>query len=705
MISFLLICGGMLYGQKEEKTPLPVKYEQLLAKAQEYDKNGEEGAAKLIYLEAINYLNTFGDTYRPQISDVYFSLAQLEPNYLKQVARVQEGLRALSPSFVDGNTFQNPLAKQVLYPKKALGLANFKIYTLHQYWRSTKGDEKYLKHALNACHFADRLIAKIRQDLGADRAEKQKQLPNFLMAYEQGMEIASAFFTETGESFYFDQAFYFAERNKSILLAENIASSRYKADENNPLIPKMFVIRETSLKKEIAQLELALQRAKEAENTEEIAIQEKKLTPLQAELTALTQQIQEKYPKYYALQYEIEIPRIEDIQALLDEETVIVEFSATDALSDNIYNGENRKFFIFTIAKEELSISKIPWSKDLNKEIVAYHKQLNKLNIIRPKRFTRFVARSHEFYRRLIRPINKYIAKGRKLIFIVEDQLNYLPFESLINKLPQATKRTSFSKLDFLLKYFDISYHYSTTLLYNTLLSERAENNFFGFAPVFSKEDSSTIELPHRFVADTATYTYQRGTNFAPLHWSELEVLNTAELFKNNAFSTPKVILRKEATKANLVKELDGDYDFIHIATHSFANLEYPELSGIVCHPKEGEATDQHILRMGEIYHFNIKANLVVLSSCESGYGELLGGEGMLGLNRAFVFAGTPNVMYSLWKVNDKITAQFMQHFFHQILVKRATYSEAVRRAKLKLLTSEESALPMHWMAFQLIGR
>jgi len=148
-----------------------------------------------------------------------------------------------------------------------------------------------------------------------------------------------------------------------------------------------------------------------------------------------------------------------------------------------------------------------------------------------------------------------------------------------------------------------------------------------------------------------------------------LEVLNTAELFKNNAFSTPKVILRKEATKANLVKELDGDYDFIHIATHSFANLEYPELSGIVCHPKEGEATDQHILRMGEIYHFNIKANLVVLSSCESGYGELLGGEGMLGLNRAFVFAGTPNVMYSLWKVNDKITAQFMQHFFHQILV------------------------------------
>jgi len=108
---------------------------------------------------------------------------------------------------------------------------------------------------------------------------------------------------------------------------------------------------------------------------------------------------------------------------------------------------------------------------------------------------------------------------------------------------------------------------------------------------------------------------------------------------------------------------------------------------------------------MGEIYHLIMRANLVVLSSCESGHGELLGGEGMLGLNRAFVFAGTPNVMYSLWKVNDKITAQFMLDFFHQILVKQATYSEAVRRAKLKLLNTEESSLPMYWMAFQLIGR
>jgi len=108
---------------------------------------------------------------------------------------------------------------------------------------------------------------------------------------------------------------------------------------------------------------------------------------------------------------------------------------------------------------------------------------------------------------------------------------------------------------------------------------------------------------------------------------------------------------------------------------------------------------------MGEIYNLRIRANLIVLSSCESGFGDLLGGEGILGLNRAFVFAGAPNVLYSLWKVNDKITAQFMVTFFYQILEKKATYAEALRRAKLKLLNTEESSLPLYWTAFQLVGQ
>jgi len=108
---------------------------------------------------------------------------------------------------------------------------------------------------------------------------------------------------------------------------------------------------------------------------------------------------------------------------------------------------------------------------------------------------------------------------------------------------------------------------------------------------------------------------------------------------------------------------------------------------------------------MGEIYLLNLQAHLVVLSSCESGYGDLLAGEGMLGLNRAFVFAGTPNVLYSLWKVNDRLTAQFMVAFFYHVLVDQVDYSTALRRAKLQLLQSEESSLPMYWAAFQLIGQ
>jgi len=640
--------------QKEALLIFEQHYQQAISNQQA----GELAAAKKTYQAAVEHLLSLDTIFRLQLADTYFNLAQLETSYLQQVGVLQKGIAALCRDFETTNSYQNPQISQVLYPKQVLNFVNFKIFVLQQHWKSSKGDDRYLNIALKTCHFADGLITQIRKNIATDIAEKEKQLPKFLMAYEQGMDIASTFFTETGNTAYFDQAFYFSERKKAILLAENILNTQHQADIKKGTIPADLVQKESNLKKELAQINIAIQQAQAADDIEKsIQLQQEQQQPLKTRLAKVSQDIRDYYPEFYAFQYEIDIPRIETIQ------------------------------------------------QDLNKEVVAYHKALNKLSIVRTKNFQKFLNRSHLLYKKLIRPINKYIKNGKNLIFIVEDQQNYLPFESLIKELPQEVPKSDFTNLDFLLKYFSISYHYSATLLFNSLTSKKKGNDFFGFGPVFAGKDSTTLDIPSLInQIDSVAYNYQRGDKFAPLFWSELELKHTAKLFHQQSKALPKLALREKATKALLKHHLEKPYDFIHVATHSFANLQYPELSGIVCHPNSDNSETENILRMGEIYHFDIQSNLVVLSSCESGYGELLGGEGMLGLNRAFVFAGTPNVLYSLWKVNDKITAHLMIEFYRQVLSGQS-YASALRIAKLKTLKEEGTALPMYWTAFQLIGR
>ncbi|MCR9286914.1 CHAT domain-containing protein [Saprospiraceae bacterium] len=99
-----------------------------------------------------------------------------------------------------------------------------------------------------------------------------------------------------------------------------------------------------------------------------------------------------------------------------------------------------------------------------------------------------------------------------------------------------------------------------------------------------------------------------------------------------------------------------------------------------------------------------MNSDLVVLSSCESGVGQLLDGEGMLGLNRSFVYAGVPNVIFSLWKVYDEATGQIMTEFYKNTLDGQS-YSTALRTAKLKMLENPATAVPDIWAAFLLVGR
>ena len=104
-----------------------------------------------------------------------------------------------------------------------------------------------------------------------------------------------------------------------------------------------------------------------------------------------------------------------------------------------------------------------------------------------------------------------------------------------------------------------------------------------------------------------------------------------------------------------------------------------------------------------EIYHLNLDADLVVISSCESGYGDVIAGEGIRAYSRGFLQAGANNLTYSLWKVSDTHTRDLMIRFYEELLGGQ-DYAEALRQAKLAMLEDEVSAIPAHWAAFVFVG-
>jgi CHAT domain-containing protein len=110
------------------------------------------------------------------------------------------------------------------------------------------------------------------------------------------------------------------------------------------------------------------------------------------------------------------------------------------------------------------------------------------------------------------------------------------------------------------------------------------------------------------------------------------------------------------------------------------------------------------ILFSSEAYNLNLNADLVVLSSCESGLGTLVRREGLLALTRGFLYSGASNVIVSLWKVPDKHTSVFMIELYRHIL-EGEPYSVALWKAKLKMLTDPATAAPQSWASFVLVGR
>ena len=193
----------------------------------------------------------------------------------------------------------------------------------------------------------------------------------------------------------------------------------------------------------------------------------------------------------------------------------------------------------------------------------------------------------------------------------------------------------------------------------------------------------------------------ERASEHRQLPYTRKEIQEIVALFPN---AERKSYVGAEAREQKVKSEDLSRYRYVHFAAHGIIDEEYPARSGIVF-SAESDAREDGVLQMSEVMRLRVNADLVTLSACRTGLGKLLNGEGMIGLTRAFLYAGASSVVVSLWNVNDTATAELMRGFYHN-LQKGLAKDEALRQAKRELISGQKRAWrhPYFWAPFVLIG-
>lgn len=337
-----------------------------------------------------------------------------------------------------------------------------------------------------------------------------------------------------------------------------------------------------------------------------------------------------------------------------------------------------------------------------------------------------YAAASHELYRTILQPFLSLITDQRLLV-VADGALNYVPFEALVTA-PVATADSDYGSLPYLVKTNEIIYAPSASVVATvrtqatqtraTRTANAARGSMLVVAdPVFDPKDERVKSMPATTSVTSASNTrgliltsaladiagIAASMNLVRLLGTRDEANSIAELARAGN-DTADVWLDLEASEAKLIGRDMSNYRVMHFATHGILNAERPQFTGIVL-SLVGEKNSDGFLRANEIFNFKLGAPLVMLSACESGLGKEQRGEGVIGLTRAFMYAGAPTVGVSLWSVSDRSTARLMNDFYKGYLTQGgATPSQALRQAQLAMIANNRYNAPFFWAPFVLVG-
>ena len=453
------------------------------------------------------------------------------------------------------------------------------------------------------------------------------------------------------------------------------------------VLPKEIVEKENDILNQISNIQREMWQ--EGVSQERQQRLKKNLAAAEAALEQFQLQVRYSNPQYANLEHPEPLP-VERIQReLLDSDTGLIEYVV----------GEE-KSFAWLVSKNKISYAVMPSEKELNRLIGDYRKSIaEKSNGPAAKQsMASFNVQSRQLYHLLIQPFEGSLSSLRRLIIVPDSALSYLPFESLMSD------RRVGSGSAYLLERLSISYEPSASALaaIKTISTRTESGGLIAFGdPAYHDSDAGQERSPATSKAADVSYYVERGLDLRRLPYTRTEVNAIGALFPA---ADRKLFLGLDANEMKVKSESLERYRYVHFAAHGIVDEENPARSGVILSLETNDKEDG-ILQMTEIMRLKLNADLVTLSACRTGLGKVVGGEGVLGLTRAFIYAGSRSVVASLWNVNDTATAELMKSFYAN-LKRGLPKDEALRQAKLGLMRGKQATWrhPYYWGPFVLSG-
>lgn len=477
--------------------------------------------------------------------------------------------------------------------------------------------------------------------------------------------------------------FSFAEKSKTSVLLSSIRSMNSQAYHDLPDSLQNIEQELDFEEKELNKL-VAFEEKNSSGNSDSLLrMYSSEIFDINRKQEALFETFKAEYSNYFNLKYDNTVTTFEEIQKLLDQEQLLIEY----------FVGHD-KIFVFAISSSDYEVIEIKKDfplEDYVKKIrdAIYLPVLDRsLDKIRKDSFKReYLQVASEIYSRILDPIS--IDLPKKLIVIPDGILNYLPFDALLTSRPKDS--ASFNKLPYLINEHTVSYNYSATLFSEVVRKRHVKKSkkLLAVAPFFGDEYN------HNLLTARSSIDQLRDT-LSPLIWNVKEVEMICKSIGGNS------LIRQDATLQNFLS-IASEYEILHLSTHGKADDKSGNYS-YIAFTETKDSVENEKLYVEDLYGIRLNSEMVVLSACETGLGKLELGEGVIGMTRGFMYAGAKSIVTSLWSVNDKSSQEIMSSFYQQLKLGK-TKDEALREAKLNYINMNTvNSSPFYWAAFVPIG-
>src|ERR1700752_2643421 len=453
-----------------------------------------------------------------------------------------------------------------------------------------------------------------------------------------------------------------------------------------------------------------------AETAGKLASLDRDLIQLISERQRVEQAIKSDFPRYATLMAPQPLSA-EQIKSLLDDDTLLLQFSL----------GQERSY-LWLVTRGGVSGFPLPGRSAIEDKAQTLIDALRnsesrrgELAVLLRERRERelpvYLRQASELSQLLFGQVFDRLSKKR-LVIVADGVLLHLPFAAL--PLPQGhsdnVPPAGSTPAPFVSAHEIVNLPSASVLqlLRQTPRPEKFPLTLALFSdPVFERDDSR-IQIAGRRHPDsqsTPSNSLSRllrdldeiGSNPPRLPATAREAQAILQLIPRNS---AKLESGFDANRKNLTNKELAQYRILHLATHGMIDEQNPELSGMVLslYDKQGQFQEEGYLRLTDIYELNLPIDLVVLSACRTALGKRVRGEGLIGLTRAFMYAGAARVIASLWRVDDEATAELMKRFYQGLFRNRLTPVEALQAAQVSMSKDPRWRHPYFWSGFVLQG-